>query len=258
MVMSLSQQELDMAGCRTRILRGGQGEPLVFFHGEDAPPERLQAFLEPLAREFDVIAPVHPGFGGTSLPAGWNSVDDLVYHYLDLLDALGLTRVNIAGQSLGGWIAAELAAGWRERVKKLALVNAIGIKVEGIILTNLFMIPSARMAEMRISDPAVRAAIAPKTAEDRAAILYDKEASARFLFQKLYHPKLRARLARATSPTLVLWGAKNGLLPLDYGRAYAAAISGAKFATLPGGQDLANERPAETASMLAKFFKEGH
>ena len=56
----------------------------------------------------------------------------------------------------------------------------------------------------------------------------------------------------------MLWGEKNGLLPLEYGRAYAAAIPGAKFATLPGGQDLATERPAETASTLAKFFKEGN
>lgn len=75
------------------------------------------AFLEGLSRTFHVYAPVHPGFGESESPASFDSIDDLIYHYLDLLDVLGLEKTHFVGHSFGGWIAAELAAGHRHRSK---------------------------------------------------------------------------------------------------------------------------------------------
>ena len=255
--MSFSEQIVQLGGREARLMRGGSGEPLVFLHGGEGSMSRMTSFLAPLTRDFDVMAPLHPGFGGTPLPPDFDSVDDLVLHYLDLFDKLKLARVHLVGLSLGGWIAAELAALHRERVSKMVLVDAAGIKVEGIILPNPFMISGEKLAAMLVSDPALRASLAPKTPEERVARLLDREAAARFVFQRLYDPKLKARLARVTAPTLVLWGEKDGLMPLDYGRAYAKAIPGARFSTLDAGHALPLERPAEFAAAVASFLKEG-
>jgi pimeloyl-ACP methyl ester carboxylesterase len=103
--MPPSESTLNLRGCRTRLLRGGSGAPLLFLHGEhDAGdwPDVLQR----LAGSFDVIAPDHPGFGGSDLPDWLDETDDLVCFYLDLLDALDLTGVHLVGSSIGGWVSA--------------------------------------------------------------------------------------------------------------------------------------------------------
>lgn len=255
--MSFSEEVVQLPGRKTLVLRGGKGQPLVFLHGGEGSVSRMKSFLEPLSRDFEVIAPVHPGFAGSDLPPDYDSVDDLVFHYLDLFDKLGLQGMHVAGLSLGGWIAAELAAGHGGRLAKLVLVDAVGIKVEGIILPNPFLFPAARLAEMLVSDPALRAELAPKNPGDVAARLKDREAAARFVFKRLYNPKLKARLARVRNPTLVLWGEKDGLLPLEYGKAYAAAIPGARFATLPAGHALPLEAPDKFCAAVRTFLKEG-
>lgn len=255
--MSFSEQVVQLDGRKARVLRGGRGQPLVFLHGSEGSVNRMKSFLEPLTREFEVIAPVHPGFGGSELPPEYDAIDDLVFHYLDLFDKLELKSTSLAGLSLGGWIAAELAAAHGERVSKLVLVNAIGIKVEGIVLPNPFMISPDKLGAMLISDPARRAEMAPKTPEEVVARLKDKEAAARFLFKRLYNPKLKARLARFKGPALVLWGEKDGLLPLEYGMAYAQAIPGARFATLAAGHALPIELPDKFSEAVTAFLKEG-
>jgi pimeloyl-ACP methyl ester carboxylesterase len=90
-----------------------------------------------------------------------------------------------------------------------------------------------------------------------AARLHDKEARFRFLFQRMYNPKLLRRLARISAPTLVLWGQEERLLPIGYGQAYARAISGARFVTLPGGHALPSEQPALFCATVDAFLSEG-
>ncbi len=97
-----------IAGCKTRLMRGGSGEPLLFLHGARGASAWLP-FWETLSQRFDVIVPEHPGFGGSDTPDWLDNVGDLAYFYLDFIDALKLKAVNLAGVSLGGWIGAEIA-----------------------------------------------------------------------------------------------------------------------------------------------------
>src|ERR1700704_3579071 len=95
-------------GIRIETIERGSGRPLLFLH----PGIGINAsapVLDRLAQRTRLIAPSHPGFGGSQLPPSFSSIDDLAYFYLDLLDELDLDRAIVAGVSLGGWIAAEMA-----------------------------------------------------------------------------------------------------------------------------------------------------
>ncbi len=107
MAADYSTSVVAVRGCRIRLMRGGAGDPLIYLHG--ASGASWLPFLQTLSKHFDVIAPEHPGFGESDTPDWLDTIHDLAYFYLDLFDALQLTDVHLVGNSLGGWIAAELA-----------------------------------------------------------------------------------------------------------------------------------------------------
>src|SRR3546814_4863716 len=96
-------------------------------------------FHDALADGRDLIIPDHPGFGGTDDFSSLKTIDDLVYHYLDLLDALGLDRVDLIGASFGGWITAELAVHSPERFPHLVLLGPAGLRIPGASIPDLFI-----------------------------------------------------------------------------------------------------------------------
>src|SRR5262249_38587179 len=123
-----SLASITVTGVRVETVERGRGRPLLFLHPEiGLDPNAL--VLDRLAERARVIAPSHPGFGGSEQPRTFTTVDDLAYFYLDLLDQLDLTDTAIVGVSLGAWIAAEIATKSTQRISHLVLANAIGIKV---------------------------------------------------------------------------------------------------------------------------------
>src|SRR5688572_13625890 len=117
-------------GVRVEAVERGAGRPLVFLHpGIGLDP--AAPVLDRLSQRARLIAPTHPGFGSSDQPPSFDSVDDLAYFYLDLLDELDLRDATLVGVSLGGWIAAEAAVRSTERIGKLVLANPVGIKVGG-------------------------------------------------------------------------------------------------------------------------------
>ena len=99
---------IPIAGVELEMFERGQGEPVLYLHGGAGIGVDL-AFLDLLARSRRVIAPSHPGFGKSSLPDWLDSIDDIAHIYLELMDRCALTRVDVIGFSIGGWIAAEIA-----------------------------------------------------------------------------------------------------------------------------------------------------
>src|SRR5215471_16678663 len=100
---TIAIQDIDL-----QVARQGTGQPLLLLHGGDGP-QGLASLLTRLAERFEVIAPTHPGFAGTAIPEHFDTLADLVYLYLDLLDVLDLHDVILMGTSMGGWVAAEIA-----------------------------------------------------------------------------------------------------------------------------------------------------
>lgn len=248
---------IEVRGIRLECIDRGSGQPLLFLHpsiGLDTAGPALGL----LAKDMRVLAPSHPGFGGSDLPASFTTVDDLAYFYLDLLDQLDLRDVTIVGVSLGAWIAAEIAVKSTARIAKLVLADAVGIRVntrETSDITDIFALTEKGFIALAYHDPNVGTRD-PTLPDARVARLArNLESTARFGWQPYMHnPKLRGRLHRIDVPTLMLWGAQDRIVTPDYGRAYATAIPGARFATIENAGHFPHiEQPDEFAKQVLSF-----
>jgi pimeloyl-ACP methyl ester carboxylesterase len=238
------------------LLRAGSGQPLLYLHGAGAGGRWL-GFQQRLAQRFDVIAPTHPGHAGAP-PAEWiEHISDLAFHYLDLLDTLGLARVHLVGSSLGGWIGAELATMASDRLASLVLIDPVGIKVEGWIYPFLFGMDLMEVVGLIFRNPAAAMALAPVDMSlDTIVEMYRQStAVARVAWNPyLYNPLLRRRLARITAPTLLAWGAHDRLAPLPCAEAWRKEIPGATLRVFDESGHVPHiEEPDAVAGAVVEF-----
>jgi pimeloyl-ACP methyl ester carboxylesterase len=227
---------LTVNGIRIETVDKGRGRPLLFLHpGIGLDPQA--PVLDRMAERARVIAPSHPGFGGSEQPRHFSTVDDLAYFYLDLLDQLALEDVTLVGVSLGGYIAAEMAIKSTQRIGRLVLANAVGIKVgdrETRDIVDIFAKTEPELNALAYFDPQIAARDYKAMPEaDVRVVARNREATARYAWSPYMHdPKLKGRLHRIRVPTLFLWGTADRILSEAYGRAYCAAIAGARFETI--------------------------
>jgi pimeloyl-ACP methyl ester carboxylesterase len=238
------------------LLRDGSGPPLLFLHGAGAGGRWL-GFQERLAERFDVLAPSHPGHGASPAAEWIEHVSDLAFHYLDLLDTLGLDRVHVVGASFGGWIAAEMATMASHRLESMTLIDPVGIKVEGWIYPFLFGMELPQLVATIFHDPTAAMALAPSDMSiDTLAVLYRQNtALARVAWNPyLYDPLLRRRLARITTPTLLCWGAHDRLAPRVCAEAWRKEIPGAVLRVFGDSGHVPHlEEPDAVAAAVIEF-----
>jgi pimeloyl-ACP methyl ester carboxylesterase len=232
--MSHSVETISVSGARIRLFRGGSGQPLAFLHGAGGHTGWM-AFLEELSERFAIFAPEHPGFGQSSDPPWLDEIADLAYFHLDLLKALGLERVHLMGTSLGGWVAAEMAVRSTARLASLTLVGAVGITAGGEPIPDIFRMPAEENLRRYYADPQ-RAArrLADMATVDMDAVAKNRAIVTRLAYRPRFHnPGLAKWLHRIDVPTLLLWGAADGLVPPAFGEAYRALIPGSRLVVLP-------------------------
>jgi pimeloyl-ACP methyl ester carboxylesterase len=234
-------------GIDLQVARQGTGRPLCLLHGGDGPQD-LVPLLTRLTERFDVIVPTHPGFAGTAIPEHFDTLDDLVYLYLDLLDALDLHDVILMGVSMGGWVAAEIAVRNTSRLSQLVLIDAVGIKPgdrDTRDIADIFGLSAPEVAKLLWHDPAQAPSPASMTDEEVTRLAGDRIAHAMYTWEPYMHnPKLRYRLHRINVPTLLLWGASDGVVPVAYAEAYRQMIPGARLVVIPEAGHLPHiERP---------------
>ena len=208
----------------------GQGSACLLLHG-GAGPASMAPLGEALAATSRVIVPTHPGFNGTPRCDRFSGVDDLVLCYLALIERLELRDVLIIGNSVGGWIAAEIGLRRSPCVTGLVLLNTVGIETGSAklaIADPMTMTPAERGA-MAFHDPK-RFAIMPAGPEAAAAMAQNQAALRVYAGAPFMHePTLRSRLADLSAPTLIAWGASDRIVDADYGRLFAASIPGCRF-----------------------------
>jgi pimeloyl-ACP methyl ester carboxylesterase len=229
------EEMITVSGCQIRLLRGGRegAPPLVFLHGAGGHTGWM-AFLDELARDFAVYAPEHPGFGRSDDPPWLDEIGDLAYFYLDFLATLGLDRVHLIGTSFGGWIAAELAVRDQTKLASLTLVGAVGITAGAKPVDDIFRLSTEENLRRFYADPA-RAArrLADMAAVDMNVVAKNRATVQRIAYRPRYHnPSLAKWLHRITVPTLLIWGDKDGLVPVRFGEAYRALIPGSRLVVL--------------------------
>jgi pimeloyl-ACP methyl ester carboxylesterase len=220
-------------GIRVEMIERGSGRPLLLLHpgiGIDASAP----VLDRLAAGGRLLAPSHPGFGASEAPKHITTVDDLSYFYLDLMDQLDLRDAIVVGVSFGAWIAAAIAVKSTARIARLVMADAVGIKVgdrETRDIADIFALTDPQLNELAYFDPKIAARdykAMPVAAV--TAVARNREALGRYGWQPYMHdPKLKGRLHRIRVPTLFLWGTHDRILTEAYGRAYCAAIPGARF-----------------------------
>lgn len=247
-----------IAGCKIRIMRGGRGEKLLFLHGARGASSWLP-FMETLSQRFDLIVPEHPGFGGSDTPDWLDNVGDLAYFYLDLIDALKLERVNLAGVSLGGWIASEIAVRNDTALKTLTLICAAGIHVKGQPKGDIFMWSREEFIRNIFHDPRFAEAMLAMAPSDGEVFIETKNrlATAKLGWQpRLYNPDLHKWLHRITVPTLIVWGDDDKVIPPAYGPAFQKLIPGSRLEIMKDtGHTLQIERADELAALMTSFIE---
>jgi pimeloyl-ACP methyl ester carboxylesterase len=252
---------VDLNGRKVQIMEGGEGRPLLYLHS--AYGENLwMPFHQKLSEKFRVIAPAHPGFAQSEGIEEIDSMEDMVFHYLDLLDYLAQDQIDIVGVSLGGWIAAEFATRYPERVRRLALAAPAGLWIDAHPMADMFasLLHIDRLRTMNFHNPESSLAemLIPDEADDdmKAEAYKAMAATARLGWNPFCHnPKLASRLRRIKSPTLILWGDDDKFIPPVYAEEWAGRMKDSRVVTLKDcGHLLMFEREDEFVKAVADFL----
>jgi pimeloyl-ACP methyl ester carboxylesterase len=249
-------EKYTLQGVEVEVARKGAGAPFLLLHGGGGSVID-QPFTDELAKQFEVIAPVHPGFNGSKVPDHFDGMDDLKYLYFDLLDTFDINDATMMGISMGGWLAAELASTSCARFSKLILVDAVGVKIGGPTdrdIADVFGLPPEEVNRLMWHDPSNARDLSGLPDEAVAAVAANRIALGLYTWEPYMHnPKLRHRLHRISVPTLLIWGESDQLVTPDYGKAYAELIPGAKFVAIPeaGHSPYAEQTDAFVSHVLA-------
>lgn len=249
-------------GTRCRVLEGGSGAPIVFFHGAggllaDNP------FLDGLARRYHVFAPEWPGYSDSTGEELLEDMLDFALHGWDVVDALGLRRPHLVGHSMGGMIAAEMACLAPRDLGRLVLVGAAGLWLEERPIPDIFAMLPHEIADVLFVDPARGATLLTGGADlsdiealkDFYIVSQRRLAMAGKILFPIPNRRLSKRLYRLTAETLVLWGAADRLIDPAYAAQWKALIPGARVQMIEGaGHMLPWEQPDAFVDALVAFL----
>ena len=249
------------------VLEAGAGTPLLFLHGAGGVPT-WDGALPMLSRNYRVYAPMLPGFGRST---GLELLDDqwdLFLHIFDVLEALEIERPYVVGESMGGWLAAEVAALRPKEIGRLALAAPIGLWRDEAPIVDLFGHMTHELVPYLFHDQSCPAAqqmlaltslISDKDdrTEEQVELLIGLvrgfRTAAKFLFPIPEHG-LEKRLRRITAPTLILWGAGDRFVAPSYGEIFRDRIPHARLETIPdAGHLIGLEQPEPYGHRLLRF-----
>jgi len=247
----------------TEVQVSGKGAPLVWLHGPwGLAPDR--DFVARLAERHTVYAPKHPGTstGNTDAVHKLDTWLDLIVYYGELFDALKLKSPAVAGHSFGALVAAEIAATNPAAVAKLVLIDPVGLWRDDQPVRNWMLLPDAERKTALFADPDGAGAkgffAVPADAAQRvdalAGLVWAQACTGKFVWP-IPDKGLNKHIHRITSPSLIVWGAADAIVPASYAKDFATAIKGAKVATVAGAGHLPHlEKPAETLAAVAQFL----
>jgi pimeloyl-ACP methyl ester carboxylesterase len=250
-------------GIKVRVLEAGEGAPLVWMHGAGGllPQEPL---LERLSASYHVYAPEWPGYGEAPGEELIEDMLDFALHGWDVVDALALdAKPVLVGHSMGGMIAAEMAAISNGALERLVLVSSAGLWIDEDPIPDLFAMLPFELAAVLFHDP--------KAGEGLLTAGLDfsnMDALQQFMIQnsrrmgtagKILFPipnrRLSKRLYRVTAPTLLVWGREDKLIPTAYAERFGKLIPHAELAVIPeAGHMVPYEQTDAVAKAIEKFL----
>jgi pimeloyl-ACP methyl ester carboxylesterase len=234
-------------GFRIRYWEGGTGTPLIHLHGAGGP--RLNRGHDLLAQRHRVIAFEMPGFGASAENTRSATMADLARTMQAAIGAMGIDRFNLMGTSFGGKVALWLATSCPDRVSALVLEAPAAIRPEGT------RSPSGTPAEMARFLYAHPERMPPLPAANPAIV-----AKTQALVARLRGPDrdaaLEERMRDLATPTLVLFGTLDRVIPSEMGRHYKRLMPNAYLVFVhDAGHAIAAERPEAFAEVTTDFLE---
>ena len=244
-----------------RYYEGGSGTPLVFLHGAGGLNMDL-TFLDALAQRFHVYAPLVPGYGDSEECSELRDMLDFTLHTWDVVSALGLKDPVLAGFSMGGMIASEMAAIAPNDVSRLALIAPAGLWLAQHPIPDFFaMLPfelppvlfydaeagaKAMTAGVDLSDPTFLQGFLVQNARQLGA-------AGKILFP-IPERGLASRLYRIRAKTQLIWGDSDKLIAPVYAQEFQRGIAGSSVTMIPqAGHAVSFEKPAEVVAAINRF-----
>ena len=231
-----TESTIHVGGTGVTLIRGGSGSPLLVLHEELGHPGWLSWHAD-LVRDHSFIVPVHPGFG--PLPrADWiGSVRDLAGFYSRMLRDMALGPVDVIGFSLGGWIAAEMAAADSRQFRRMALVAPMGLRPPEGEIMDMFVVTARTYLNASVRDSASAPEFASLYGGEETPGQFEawedaRAESARLAWKPYMHNPSLGSLLEGISrlPTLIVWGRDDAVVPLSAGHRYSQAITGSELA----------------------------
>ena len=223
-----------------RYLEGGSGPALVFLHGAGGVTAE-DPFLNALAKAHHVYAPLIPGYGDSEECPEIRDMLDFTLHSWDVVEALGLKDPILVGHSMGGMLAAEMAAVQPNDVSRLALIAPAGLWDDDHPIVDLFATMPYEMPALLFHDAEAGAAMmtAGRNVEDPNFLQTYLVANARQLGMagRILFPiperGLSTRLYRIKARTVLVWGDSDKLVPPVYAHAFKKGIAQCELVSIP-------------------------
>ena len=227
-----TEQSVEAAGVSLQMVKGGAGAPLLILHGELGHQGWLRCH-DALAQDYTLHMPSHPGFGATERQEWIMNMRDLAGWYLEAIDDLGLHGANLMGFSLGGWLAAEMAAMSPDTFNRLVLVGPAGIRPPEGEIYDMFLAVAKEFLTAGFYDTASTPEfldVCPDDVSPEQAEAWEiaREEACRLSWRPYMHypglPNLLHRLKRL--PTQIIWGREDEIVPVSAAQVFNDSIPG--------------------------------
>ena len=254
-----NESRITVEGTEVQMFSGGSGPPLLYLHGAGGN-RGWQDFHEELAKNNTVYAPSQPGFNGTARPEWVSTIADMAHFTQKVARQLGLGRYALVGHSMGGWIAAEIAAMSPDSLTGLVLIDAVGIRPKESDITEIFMVSSETRAGYRFYDPSqvpnLEELNREMTPEEALVDFSNREMASRLLWRPYMHnPSLPHYLSGVRTPTLIVWGRQDAIVPLECGELFHQALSNSRLQVIDQcGHSPQIEKPQEFNQGVSEFL----
>jgi triacylglycerol lipase len=255
-----AEQTAMVFGQSIRYYEAGQGPAVILLHGLGANAGIWVANIGPLSARYHVIAPDQIGFGHSDKPLIDYKIATFVDFLYGFMQAQKIAKATLVGNSLGGWIALEFAIQHPEMVEKLVLVDAGGLSFESTppaINLNPASLDDTKKVlavvfynQAMVTDMAVAAGFARHLKDNDGYTI-------RQTMDGIITTNQRedTKLSSVHTPTLVVWGANDALLPFSMGERFHAGISGSKLVAIKEcGHVPELEKPEEFNRALLDFM----